>query len=141
MKKRFFYLSILLCCIMLSGCSATTNFSAFAWMIDSVQEEREHDCDITVRDTDGEVLYVNDDKDVIDYFADLVEQLDENELQISCQGGVMYEYVMRDNNKKVAFYLYEPGNVLSCGVGRVQVYFKIPEDMQEILMHPENWIV
>lgn len=147
MKKKIFGLSILFCyCIMLSGCSAITEqgkycFSAFSWVIDSVQQERKHDCAIMVRDADGEVLYESKSKEVMDYFSNLIERLDEEDLKLSCYEKVLYEYVMQDNDKRVSFYLYEPGNVLSCGVGRMRAYFNLSEEISEILMQPENWML
>lgn len=144
-KSRSICVVILICCVLVSGCSAITEhgkyyFSVFGWMIDSIWEKREHDCDITVKNADGEILYKSSNKENINYFADLVEQLDENDLETFYQGEVLYEYIVRDNDKTVSFGLYSPGDILSCGVGKIQAYYRLSDETKEILIHPENWM-
>ena len=146
MKRRMIGMSIIICCILLSGCSAVTehgkyHFSVFSWLADSVWEEREHDCSIMVKDAAGEVLYESNDREVIDYFAGIIDKLNEEDVDLTGSDEIMYEYVVRDNEKIVSFYLYEPGSILSCGVGEIQVYFDISEKTKKVFMHPEEWMV
>lgn len=58
MKRRMTGMCIIICCILLSGCSVVTehgkyHFSVFSWFIDSVWEERADDCSIMVKDAAG----------------------------------------------------------------------------------------
>lgn len=146
MKKRKIGMSIIICSILLSGCSAVTehgkyHFSVFSWFIDSVLEKREHDCSITVKDAAGEVLYESNDKEMTDYFAGIIDQLNEVNVNLSGPEEIVFEYVVRDNDKIVSFYLYEPGNVLSCGVGEIRAYFELSEKTKDVFMHPEKWMI
>lgn len=135
------------CCVMLSGCtllSAATGSGkeGNASMFGDIFEEREHDCRITVKDGEGEVLYESSEQEVIRHFAELVEQLEEEMVELSRPEleEVLYEFEAWDNDKMVAFQLYEPGTVLSCGVGWFQTYFLLPEDLAREFSEPEEWM-
>ena len=143
MKKKMLigFFGGLLAAASLSGCSvavdlAKADFEDLVKIADLASGEREHDCRIIVRNGEGEVLGRSSEKAEIDAFAALVEKLEEEDVDLSYSGDreVLYEYECWDNDKKVSFYLYDQGKILSCGVGRLQVYFNLTEELTEDLL-------
>lgn len=138
MRKGMFLGGIVLSCILLSGCTAVTDWGKdyyfpFAWVADWFFGERQHEGRIIVKDADGNVLIEIQDQEAIEHFASAVEKLEEEDVLFSWgeKEELLYEYEVWDNDKKVSFFLYEPGDILSCGVGKLQVYFRLSEEVAE----------
>lgn len=148
MKKRKWILGgIVLGCIMLSGCTMVTEYGKiytplFDWVGELIYEERQHDNRLKVKDSQGTVLYETRNKEAIEYFAALIEELTEENISLSYPetDEIQYIYEAWDNDKKVSFSLYEPGDILSCGVGRLQVYFTLSDNLAQVFSHPEEWM-
>lgn len=73
---------------------------------------------------------------MISTFAALVDKLMEDQVDLSFRRGedILYQYDAWDNDKKISFFLFDEGEVLSCGVGSMQVYFTLTEDQTESLL-------
>lgn len=145
-KKLLIALTAIISSALLTGCSPAAghfhNFiSFFTRVLDHAQEERKHDCSITVKDAEGRILYTSKEQDVIDFFANIVTQISEVSLETPAHGELLYEYIARDNENQVSFYLYEPGDVLSFGYGGISVCLRIPEDTGALLAAPEEWMM
>lgn len=144
-KLLIIFLTAMMSSALLTGCSPAAghfhNFiSFFTRVLDHVQEERKHDCSITVKDAEGQILYASKEQTVLDFFADIIAQIGEDSLETAPHGELLYEYVVRDNDNQVSFYLYEPGNVLSFGYGIVRISLHLSEDTGALLAAPEEWM-
>ena len=74
-KKLLIALTAMISSALLTGCSPAAghfhNFiSFFTRVLDHAQEERKHDCSITVKDAEGRILYTSKEQDVIDFFCE-----------------------------------------------------------------------
>ncbi|HIR28097.1 MAG TPA: hypothetical protein IAB84_09050 [Candidatus Choladousia intestinigallinarum] len=139
MKKKMgvCFLGCFLLSALLSGCSAIRDLSEFDFSDwESRADRGEHDCRIIVRDGEGEIVGRSSEPEVIRTFAALVDKLMEDQVDLSFRRGedILYQYDAWDNDKKISFFLFDEGEVLSCGVGSMQVYFTLTEDQTESLL-------
>ncbi len=139
MKKKMSvcFLGCFLLSALLSGCSAIRDLSEFDFSNwESGADRGEHDCRIVVRDGEGEIVGRSSEPEVIRTFAALVDKLMEDQVDLSFRRGedILYQYDAWDNDKKISFFLFDEGEVLSCGVGSMQVYFTLTEDQTESLL-------
>ncbi len=157
MKKKIIGGAILLCSLLLSGCfpaietirpeisafsklTASACESVFSELMTSVWGEKNHDCELTITNKNGQTVYCSKEKADLEYFADLVSRLEESEISFNAPAEkAFFCYTTRDNDNIVLFQLYETEELLSCEVGPIRVYYPLSPDLKEAFMHPENW--